>query len=307
MPEIIEVAKFTEELKKFAKGEKIVKIEVLNGRYMAYHVRNKYGEWINKIKNESTGRMVNIKPDTHTGGKYMVTLDGLTDIERELPVVIEDVLSKGKFCYIELSKEWFIGITFGMSGTFKYDYIDNGHCHIKFTLSNGKSFYFYDPRHFGTIIISDDRKILSKKLESLGVDLLKDNSLSLEDFIEKFQQPILSNKNICQVLMGQKIISGIGNYLKAEILYQSSISPFALIGNLTDLDLERLYYAIIDILKDEYSKTRNEEDRFSHDSDLKVYGKDYDPYGNKVLVVSEKDSPDHRTTYYVPKIQIHGK
>ena len=305
MPEITEVTKYVDELKKFINKRKLVSVEVLGGKYYSYHIKDKNGNYINKIKNKETGRMRNIKPETHTGGKYIITLDNLDDLNAELPLYFFDVCSKGKFLYIELggskSSDWFIGFTFGMTGMFKYDENndennDNNY-HVKFTLDNDKSFYFYDPRQFGTIMLSDNPKLLKQKLASLGVDMLTDKNVSLDDFIEKFRKISLEDKNICQVLMSQKIISGIGNYLKSEILYASAINPFKTIGKLNDVDLERLYYSIIDIL---YQETNDNTHTRQH---LKVYQQKQDPYGNKVIIIPDNESPDKRTTYYVPAIQ----
>ena len=49
-------------------------------------------------------------------------------------------------------------------------------------------------------------------------------------------------KYLVWAMMEQKIISGIGNYLKSEILYQSRISPHVLIHDLPDDKLRELSF-----------------------------------------------------------------
>ena len=55
------------------------------------------------------------------------------------------------------------------------------------------------------------------------------------DEYTEFRQNVLDNldnaafnKSICETLLNQKFFNGIGNYLRAEILYRSQIPPFTL-------------------------------------------------------------------------------
>ena len=50
--------------------------------------------------------------------------------------------------------------------------------------------------------------------------------------------------------MNQSYLSGIGNYLKSEILYQSKISPYRKLESLNENDIEILYKNIIKISND---------------------------------------------------------
>ena len=120
-----------------------------------------------------------------------------------------------------------------------------------------------------------------------------------------------NNKNICEVLMNQSIVSGVGNYIKAESLWLSRIYPFASVEDLTDIHLSYLYYAILFVIKGSYSeqgatlKTYYTFDNEvgSYANKLYVYGKQKDWHG---LHVTKKTTPDKRTTHFTDR-QIYGK
>lgn len=268
------------------------------------------------------------------GGRYMkIGITNLQELTQVLPLKIISINVKGKFCWIELDQNWFISITFGMSGGIYYEPTEdvlkdysalNGkeitrteymkHFHIKFENTLNQCFYFGDIRRFGTITIANNRIALDKKLNKLGPDMLTGTPISDEKFIQIFRQPKFNNKNICCVLMGQEAISGVGNYMKAEILYECKINPCALVSDLDDRILIQLHHAVKDIALRSYNGhgatlytytgTRKEKGTFQNL--LKVYGKQFDPLGNPVIQIPESISPDKRTTHYVPMIQVIG-
>lgn len=111
-------------------------------------------------------------------------------------------------------------MTMGMSGYFKW--VDVGvlskHSHLRFQSENG-SLDFIDVRRFGKWKLvedwSEDRGPDPTREHQAFVDNVKAN-LNRKDF----------DKPICEVLMNQKWFNGIGNYLRAEILYRADINPF---------------------------------------------------------------------------------
>lgn len=86
--------------------------------------------------------------------------------------------------------------------------------------------------------------------------------------------------------MNQKVISGIGNYLRADTLYHSKISPFRKVKNLTDKELEDIYnslrlisWTLYDYKLGVELKIINPKDKIHIDlqKEFLVYGKDKDP------------------------------
>lgn len=266
-------------------------------------------------------------------GRYVKGLPNLEQLSGELPLKINRVNVKGKFCWIELDGGWIIAITFGMAGGIYYEPTpdvleDYGlsvgkkvtreeymkHFHVRFSSETGECFYFGDPRHFGTITLTQNRKEIDKKLASLGPDMLTGPPITDAEFISIFRGKKFAQKNICKVLMEQQAVSGVGNYIKAEVLYACRINPWALVSDLDDATLVQLHQSIRRVAMMAYkghgaslytySGTRREKGTFQ--DMLQVYGKETDPEGRKVFQIPEDKSPDKRTTHYVPYIQVIG-
>jgi len=227
MPEIIEIKTYTDFIKKNINNKNLLDIKITGGRY------KKHGPFAN----------------------YDI-------IKQLLPLKIIDVHSKGKFMYISLENDYFLGITLGLSGGWffkknnsdkithglernKYDkdivnkYIESSlkHLNVEFICSSG-ILYFYDQLSFGTITIFENKIKLDKKLKLLGIDII-DDDITFKIFKEQILKDKNLNKEIGNVIVNQKIISGIGNYLRADILWMSKISPFRKVK-----DIKALYYPL---------------------------------------------------------------
>jgi endonuclease-8 len=241
-------------------------------------------------------------------------IDGLDQIR--FPITVTDIGTKGKFLYIELSNGWFLFITHGMSGSWTYDGLlkethydafDARHNRIEFKTPKG-SIYYNDYRNFGTFHVIMEREQLEAKLRSLGADILDDNiteTMFYERMIKK------GNKKIGELLMDQKLISGIGNYLRADILWYAKISPHRTMKSLSRDEKSRLFNAAYNLSR--YHSIKQKSKKFpsmnpskleyhlnvTPDNDFFVYQQEEDIYGNEVITEKMGD----RTIHWVPKIQ----
>ena len=273
MPEGPEVKRYTDQLNKHLLGNNITDITILSGRY------KKKGD-----------------------------IPGLSDIKSSLPLVVESVSCKGKFIYWTFKDtEISMWNTLGMTGSWGFR---SEHQRVSFTVKKDHDMKhelcFSDIRNFGTLKFSDSKKELNKKLISIGPDML-----SSPPNFESFKTIILSqgHKNICKTLMDQSNISGVGNYVKAESLYLSKISPHRKCASLSSKEMELLYNSIKNVLNESYasggSTLKTYKDLYgnvgSYSGRFLVYGKSIDPLGNQVSTV---ETPDGRTTHWVPSIQI---
>ena len=274
-------------------------------------------------------------------GRYThQTLVGQKLIKNKLKIIRVD--SKGKFMWMELqdsnNKSIYVLNTFGMTG--KWILTDESNNRILFTIDDNISLYFNDVRNFGTMKITRDKSELDKKLNKLGIDLIKSNMTlnkmikHVTEFIEKKKQSKRkTNNNIVKVLMTQdnkSLGSGIGNYLCAEILYHSKISPYRDITSLSQGEINNLSKSIREILKRAYVNNQTPylkhliefiklhqknikkgkyRDYFSDvklnkknglNFNFKVYNQKEDPLGNKVVKSKIYNS---RTTWWVKEIQ----
>ena len=226
--------------------------------------------------------------------------EGFDDFCKLLPTKIVDVNQKGKFIYFAFDNGWYLHNTLGMTGGWSPS--SNTHERVCFELTNSKDLIFYDIRNYGTLKFNQD---IDSKLSTLGIDVLS------SDFtFEQFQQIVASKKDgqLDDVLMNQSYISGVGNYLKAEILYAAKLSPTRCIKSLTDDELKSLHAAIVSIVQQSYSLGGTTIHNFSNFQGqtgmfyqhLKVYDKKKDPLGN---AVEKFTSINGRTTHWVPAIQ----
>lgn len=210
---------------------------------------------------------------------------------------------KGKFIWLELENEMTLWITLGMSGFWSQTQLP--HAHISLAMDDGSKLYFIDQRRFGTFKIAP-RSELGKKLKTLGLDPLNDQSLNFVDMLEQLKR--VPTKNITQALMDQRLFAGIGNYIKCEMLYCARVNPFSKVGDLDGATISLLWNYCVDIMINSYASggasIRNyqmvDESKGEYAFTLKVYAQKTDPFGN---LVERIETPDGRTTHWVPAVQ----
>lgn len=271
MPELPEVARTAIRLNHYIEGSVLNEIKIHSGRY------SRHG-------NPS----------------------GMDEFIKNLPAKIESVDFHGKmliFTFIDSkNKTWWMWNTFGMTGGWKRE--KSKHGHVELVTSNG-SYFYTDSRNFGTIKFVDDEKATQAKINSKGPNHLKDD-ISDELFAKRIR--MAKNSNICTALMNQRFIGGIGNYIKAEILYRSRISPWRTVDSITDKEMSRLNKNTREVVRGSFANRgatihsysgldweKGEYPFFFH-----VYGKDicYNGYS-----VKREITPDKRTTHWVSEIQ----
>ena len=301
MPEINEVRRYADFLIQKLKNKNILEINILNGRYKKHKPFDKYKELVNK-----------------------------------LPIKLVDVKTKGKFLYMILEDNYYIFSTLGLSGGWTYQskqsavfehplessYIDQketegylktalNHLNVEFKTDTG-SVYFYDTLSFGTLKVIKTEDELNKKLNTLGPDIM-----DISTTFEVFKGQLLKEKNLKKkigvVLMDQKVISGVGNYLRADILWLSKISPFRKVNKLTDGEIKDIYHngKVLTWGDYDYSRARKEKIITSKDKvprdykrDFFVYNEETDIYGHPVIKEELYEGSQKRFIYWVKGRQI---
>jgi len=229
--------------------------------------------------------------------------------------IIQSIDVKGKFMWWTLKRThdedvWYVWITYGMSGQFSRD--KTQHTAFGFYCNDSglgvdqfDTVYFNDPRRFGTIKFVHSAAAHAKKLASLGPDMLNDPPDA-----KTFRQALLRKHSwtLAATLMNQSVVSGVGNYVKAEALYAARLSPHDVVHDLSSTEIECLRCAIIDVLQRSYELhgasmlTYREVggQKGEASSRFAVYGKPVDPLGNPVV---RELTADNRTTHWVPNVQ----
>lgn len=217
--------------------------------------------------------------------------------------VIQNVFTRGKIiviCLITNKKEkLYITSHLGMTGF--YTVKKSKHTNIWFSFANHPTLYFNDQRHFGNFTICENLTNIWKKNGPclLTSALVRYGKLSIDSLNE--HQIIINRKKwhscfkkqekeICDFLIEQKAFSGLGNYLRVDVLYKAKISPFRKIKDLSLSDIDTLYEKTMEIV---YLS-------FKPNYHFKVYMQETDSLGNPVKTIKSKG----RTIHYCPNIQV---
>jgi formamidopyrimidine-DNA glycosylase len=303
MPEVVEIRHYADFIHKKCSNKQISTIKILNGRYKKH------------------------KP-----------FDGYKMIQNEYPFIIKSINTKGKFLYIiiqsvKTEKEYYILTTLGLTGgwTF-YDkekkkyifprlftYIPTEiqkpyqerslkHLNIEIKIKGNGNLYFFDTLSFGTFSIIDSKNDLDKKLNTIGPDIMNKET-TFQIFEERIRMKKNKKKPIGNVLMNQKVISGIGNYLRADILWCSRISPFRKVEKLSSKELKKIYKMAQALTIGEYYYGKKKEKLHGihlphhYGRYFFVYQEENDIYGNKVVKEELYEGSQKRFIFWVPKIQ----
>lgn len=245
-------------------------------------------EKLDKLKNQSIQsiKIISGRYSRHGNPK------GFIKFRKSLPLNIISIHHKGKFIYFILSNNWIIMITLGMTGKLRISSNQEKHDHIEIKTSN-YTLYFNDLRNFGTIEFTNNLEILTNKLNKLGYDPLQEKITSSQFYahIGKFNPDI----EIAEILLNQNFLSGIGNYLRSDILYCSKINPHSRIGTFSSNILKILKKCIYTTMLDSYKKQKEKKHKFI------IYKQLISPAGNTVQ--KYKDSKG-RTVWFDPIIQL---
>jgi len=236
--------------------------------------------------------------------------EGLDSFKAKLPLKVLNWSSKGKFIYGCLSqkdlKETFIWNTLGMSGY--WSFTEKEHSRVRFDFEDGSSIWYTDTRNFGTLKFGMSFTKTEKKLLELGPDPLT-HDISIELFEKRlFSKNKKGENTICEALMNQKTIAGVGNYIKAEVLWLSKVSPTRRVKDLTGEEIISIRDNIQTVIRTSYQNGGATIKSFygadgskgTYASRFLVYNQKVDPYNNTVI---KTDTPDGRTTHWVPEVQ----
>lgn len=154
---------------------------------------------------------------------------------------------KGKYLWMDLEKGDSPIFHLGMTGSFLVtDKIPSRAKSIKLILefNDGSIFVFKDPRRFGRMFLLKD-PFHSPPFSKLGPDVLNEPPTLkyLKEIFENRTAPIKS------LLMDQSLLSGIGNWMVDEILFQAKIAPQRKAGTLTSAEISRIRSKISSVTK----------------------------------------------------------
>ena len=286
MPELPEVEIVKLSLKKTIKSKKILKVKV-NNRNLRFKIQKDFEALLKRRK-------------------------------------IIDVNRKAKYLIIILDDNKYLIMHFGMSGTLhllkkEFDFKNTNlsfykgpnfpskHNHIELFFDEFKIVY-NDPRRFGFVKFLNSKKELVKYLKNFGMEPLE------KKFNIKYLKKVLNNKNknIKNILLDQKYISGIGNIYANEILFFSKINPNKLGKKINISEMKKLLVFSKKVLRKAIKKGGStirdfknaEGTKGSFQDEFKVYNKDGFRCPNSLCAkFIKKITISNRSSFYCPDCQ----
>lgn len=212
---------------------------------------------------------------------------------------IKKCCRRGKYIWFEMNHQPWPVFHLGMSGSYLIaDEIPKKAKSIKLVLEmqDGTLMIFKDPRRFGRIFILEE-PLDKNPLSHLGPDVLNElpSAKEIQELLSSRKAPIKA------LLLDQSLLSGIGNWMADEILFQSGIRPDKPAKDLSPREYKRLHSKISSVTK--FAVKSN--------SDYDKYPKTWlfhHRWGKKAGKISTGDTIKHsvvggRSTAWVPSRQ----
>lgn len=275
MPEGPEVLHYAQMMDNVLRGQHIQSINILRGRYLNHGPPTNYNLFIEQIK--TTG-----------------------------PLKCLGVSKKGKVIFIQFEDNWYIVSRLGLTGTwYTPDNIPTWAAmkpNLEFNCIGGKKLIYSDNLSYGTLEFVKGTEQIHRITQRIAPDIM-DASTTFAVFQDRLRSSSAAKLRwlLEDAIVDQSLfISGVGNYLKSEILYDAHLLPTMIIGDLDKVQLLRLFRSIKKVCnRMTVALAKNNDDTYY--KSMRIYRKDVDPRGNPV----EKRKTKHgRMTYWVPAIQL---
>ncbi len=220
-----------------------------------------------------------------------------------LPMKLEYADCKGKMIYVKFcnrNDDMFLVSNLGLSGRWYIADKDNVYNYGKpkaiLTFKHGskETFLCYEDTIAYGIIRFVYSSEMDELIDKLGPDVLRDD-ISLDEFKKIIFLKRNINKAIVEVLSDQKNISGIGNYLRSEILYSAKINPFRTPKSLTDAEIAKIKKYAFEFPRRVYQKEGSRNYVENGTFEFRIYKQKEDPNGNVV----HKKKIKNQYVYYV--------
>ena len=157
---------------------------------------------------------------------------------------------RSKYLLFFLNKETTLVLHLGMSGKINVgiksenQYKAKKHDHLIMSFDNGFLLIYNDPRRFGFVETIQGDYLDYKRFKNMGIEPLS----------KKFDGKYLwlkvknSSRTLKNILMDQKVVSGLGNIYVSEALWDSQINPTRVGKNMSLTDCKKLVVSIKKVL-----------------------------------------------------------
>jgi endonuclease-8 len=259
----------------------------------------------------------------HTVTRFDSVYPALTRVAEDRPIVgrtIESVTARGKHLLMSFSGDLILRTHMRMNGSWHLYRIGakwqrpSGDMRVLVATAEAVAVGFNVPV---AEWLSSRELERHRQVSALGPDLLAGAGAQYEyavDVAEIVKRMRAHDREaIAEVLLNQRVLAGIGNVFKSEILFAAGVSPFATVDSQTDSDLER----IVGIARDQLAANVLDRSRtltpaigrrttrsLDPSAKLWVYSRGGKPCRRCGAVIrSQKTGSDARPTYWCPNCQ----
>jgi formamidopyrimidine-DNA glycosylase len=204
---------------------------------------------------------------------------------------VRDIFCKGKHFFIQLAEDVTIHAHQIMKGWWADEYEEGAQFKLSFTNEDRVITIYFVNKRFGLFEILNEEEV-TVVLDKLAPSFFgrPQDLITEEVWMQRFGK-FTKSKNLRNLLMDQGgLVSGVGNYLLAEIFYRFRINSETKVGDLTTERRRELFWICWNLVMGIYECRESKV----------VYKKEFDPEGNPV---KSKKMGDNRTFWYVPAVQ----
>ncbi len=245
------------------------------------------------------------------GGRYRThgAPARMKQFQQQLPATLTDVHKKGKVIFLIFNNGWFVIAKMGMTGWFarpedRQLFESKPNVIFHFGDGNEGQLQWHDFRNFGTLTFTNNSSEVLEELKGIAPDILDPAVTAAQVYkrvVAAAEVAVGKNPTIAEALMDQTYaISGIGNIIKSELLYDAGISPKRRIKELSRADWSAIFGSARKVAREVLRHLESDAGRDEYFSAHRVYQKDADPKGR---VVKKIRTGDGRTTFWVPEVQ----
>jgi len=259
----------------------------------------------------------------HTVTRFDSVYPAITRIAEDTPIVgrtIESVAARGKHLLITFSGDLILRTHMRMNGSWHLYRTGArwlrpaGEMRVLVATADAVAVGFNVPI---AELLSRRQLERHPQIRQLGPDLLAGAAsgyryeIDLPEIIARMRAR--GRDPIAEVLLNQRVLAGIGNVFKSEILFAAGVDPFRPVSSLSDADLERIARIARDQMAGsvlDRAKTltpaigRRTTRSLDPAARLWVYSRGGKPCRRcGTIIRSKKTGPDARLTYWCPQCQ----
>ena len=172
--------------------------------------------------------------------------------------IVKRVFPKGKVIFLQLSNGKTIIMRFGMSGYLSRDKSPPRYTRKTLEFNGAAPIHWVSMRKLGTVRYVSTA-VAQRVVDSLGPDPLIENVNTIRRQLDSGRQ----RTQLGALLLDQSFLSGIGNRLRAQILWEAKLSPFRTLETLSSSEKDTLARLIKEVMRDRpyagnvYRRTRD--------------------------------------------------